>query len=180
MEIVHVQCIKCQQNKPETEFHKGTGRYSNGRKSTCKACQKSYMKDYYAEHGDKIRKQATEHYQNNKERHIATTTAWVKNNQRRVKDLHLQRKFGITIEHYEQLLAEQDGVCAICKEPPERTRLAVDHDHSTGAIRGLLCSDCNTAIGLLGDDPSTIQSALTYLTNNNPTEREYIYVSHDR
>lgn len=80
-----------------------------------------------------------------------------------------QRKFGITHQDYAKLFQNQDGLCAICKQPETATRLgkvkslAVDHDHKTGRIRGLLCSDCNTGIGKLKDDPEILQSAIQYL-----------------
>ena len=62
------------------------------------------------------------------------------------------KKYGITIQDYESLLQKQDGKCAICLSPPKRFRLAVDHDHKTGGIRGLLCAPCNrTLIGRLDD-----------------------------
>ena len=59
-----------------------------------------------------------------------------------------RRRYGITIEDYERILIEQGGVCAICSIPPSPNghRLHVDHDHTTGAVRALLCQRCNTAI----------------------------------
>lgn len=74
--------------------------------------------------------------------------------------------YGITVEQYDEMLVAQGGVCAICKTLPEadgRTPLQVDHDHSTGRIRGLLCSPCNTAIGSLRDDPQLLAAAMEYL-----------------
>ena len=56
---------------------------------------------------------------------------------------HLQRKFGITPVQYEALLKRQGGVCAVCRKPPKRLRLAVEHDHVTGRIRCLACFYCN-------------------------------------
>ena len=75
----------------------------------------------------------------------------------------LMRKFGITLEQYNQMLAEQGGTCAICHAVPGLRRLAVDHDHATGTIRGLLCSECNKALGLLEDDPALLRQAADYL-----------------
>lgn len=57
-----------------------------------------------------------------------------------------KRLFGITIEEYDRMLSEQDGLCAICRKPPINRRLAVDHDHDTGLVRGLLCPPCNRAL----------------------------------
>ena len=57
-----------------------------------------------------------------------------------------KRLFGITLEDYNRMLDEQGGVCDICKKPPQKYRLAVDHDHKTGAVRGLLCVHCNRSL----------------------------------
>jgi hypothetical protein len=85
-----------------------------------------------------------------------------------------QRKWraaGVDAARYQEMLREQGGVCAICREP-ERHRdglsgkpkdLAVDHDHVTGAVRALLCSACNTAIGLFNDDDALLAKAQAYV-----------------
>lgn len=75
-----------------------------------------------------------------------------------------EREYGIT--HAEVLirLAEQDGVCAICRNPPSATRqLSVDHDHVTGQPRGLLCNRCNPMLGYARDDIAVLQAAIEYL-----------------
>ena len=73
------------------------------------------------------------------------------------------RKFRITLEQYEELLAEQEGGCAICGRPPRRVSLHVDHDHGTGRVRGLLCFSCNAALGYFGDDGDRLVAAANYL-----------------
>lgn len=73
------------------------------------------------------------------------------------------RLYGLSSCDYDELLAKQGGACAICKSTPDRP-LVVDHCHATGAIRGLLCGRCNSAIGLLDDDPKRAASAVAYLT----------------
>lgn len=72
--------------------------------------------------------------------------------------------FHITVEEYEKILALQGGVCAICKLPPKKMRLAVDHDHKTGLIRGLLCSICNRAIARFRDDLERFKACVEYFT----------------
>src|SRR5438876_769789 len=63
---------------------------------------------------------------------------------RKKHDRHLRKTYGITIEDYERMFLECNGVCPICLDPePNGRRLAVDHNHKTGQIRGLLCSGCN-------------------------------------
>ena len=76
---------------------------------------------------------------------------------------------GMTISVFEAMLAEQGGVCAICKQPETTTRngkvreLCVDHCHATDEVRGLLCVGCNTAVGYAQDDPSILRAAADYL-----------------
>lgn len=79
------------------------------------------------------------------------------------------RKYGLTIEEHEQMLAAQDGKCAICGNPPKpdgvraASRLHVDHDHTTGKVRALLCNHCNRGLGAFGDNPELLTLAATYL-----------------
>lgn len=82
---------------------------------------------------------------------------------------HLLHTFDISLEDYERMFEAQEGVCAVCGRSETGIRrgscksLDVDHNHKTGAIRGLLCSACNAALGLLKEDPETITSLLEYL-----------------
>jgi hypothetical protein len=74
-------------------------------------------------------------------------------------------KYGLTHEQYKSLLISQGSRCAICrtKTPRGRGEWAVDHDHTTGKVRGLLCTKCNTGIGLFDDDPARLRAAIKYL-----------------
>ena len=92
------------------------------------------------------------------------------------KDAWLRRIYGITLAQYSWMLEVQGGVCAICGQPETKRggrngtsdlQLAVDHDHSTGQIRGLLCSDCNRAIGLLRHDPERLKAAIHYIEEHS-------------
>jgi hypothetical protein len=87
-----------------------------------------------------------------------------------VRARNYRLRYGITIEEYEAMLAKQGGVCALCKKPPKNIRLAVDHDHQTGAVRELLCPSCNRAISHL-EDPFWYAEARDYLNRHHP-ERE--------
>lgn len=71
--------------------------------------------------------------------------------------------YGMTEAEYNELATAQGGVCAICKANPEG-RLAVDHDHETKQVRGLLCRPCNSGLGLLGDTRERLARALEYLS----------------
>ena len=81
--------------------------------------------------------------------------------------LHLY--FNLTVKQYELMLKSQNGKCAICCQPETMKlngkikRLSVDHCHRTGKVRGLLCNNCNTAIGKFNDDPELLRNAALYL-----------------
>ncbi len=73
---------------------------------------------------------------------------------------HLKRHYGLTEAERDELVASQKGLCVIClKAPP----VHVDHCHKTGRVRGVLCFNCNSAIGKLGDDPDAVRRAAAYL-----------------
>lgn len=92
------------------------------------------------------------------------------NTPERQRQFRLKHKYNLTVEEYDQLLADQDGKCAICyttNPGGSGSRFAVDHNHQTGAVRGLLCSNCNRGIGLLQDDAVVLSNALNYILNND-------------
>ncbi|MDX2540895.1 endonuclease VII domain-containing protein [Streptomyces sp. WI04-05B] len=73
---------------------------------------------------------------------------------------HLKRQYGMTEAERDEMIASQMGLCVIClKAPP----VHVDHCHETGRVRGVLCFNCNSAIGKLGDDPDAVRRAAAYL-----------------
>lgn len=84
-------------------------------------------------------------------------------NGERAADLRLQREYGISLAQYNKVLKYQGGACAICRSPPGRTRLSVDHCHRTGLLRGLLCHRCNRAIGHFQDSAEKLERAAHYL-----------------
>jgi hypothetical protein len=79
-------------------------------------------------------------------------------------------RYGITVEEYERMLEAQGGGCSICRKPPKRGLLHIDHDHDTGAVRELLCVDCNRKIAAL-EDPVWFAAATDYLNRHHPKER---------
>jgi hypothetical protein len=102
-------------------------------------------KRYYEKNVDKVR----QYYQANKDKWLS---AYVK-------------KYGLTIEEYVKLHDAQDGRCAICntKEKDLNKRMHIDHNHMTGAVRGLLCHHCNTGIGLFKENIDVMKKAMEYL-----------------
>ncbi|CAA9348624.1 MAG: hypothetical protein AVDCRST_MAG16-2207 [uncultured Frankineae bacterium] len=76
------------------------------------------------------------------------------------RNYHLKRRYGITVEDYDRMLAEQGGLCALCQERPAEH---VDHDHVTGRVRGLLCFCCNQGLGNFRDRADVLRLAIGYL-----------------
>ena len=116
------------------------GKRAGNRTSTCTPCRVEHNRQYRA---------------NNRERVLAS--------ERRSK---LKTAYGLTVEEYETMLHSQGGSCAICgaTEPGSRTKnFPVDHCHTTGAIRGLLCTKCNRGLGLFNDDTDRMEQAVKYL-----------------
>lgn len=88
---------------------------------------------------------------------------------RRAEKLHLgalyKRQYGITVKNYDEMLAAQNGKCLGCgaEQGDGHSRLHVDHCHTTGKIRGLLCGRCNRGLGMVKDDPKILQNLIEYL-----------------
>jgi Recombination endonuclease VII len=82
-----------------------------------------------------------------------------------MKEFDLRKKYGITLARFNEMLAKQNNCCAICERHQTEfvKGLVVDHDHATGAIRKLLCTNCNVAIGMLGENIGLLVKAIDYL-----------------
>lgn len=87
-------------------------------------------------------------------------------------DRHLHYTYGITGETYAGMVLEQGNLCAACGTPAsetQRKKLFVDHCHTTGKIRGLLCQKCNTALGMVEDDVTRLAALISYLLQSSNT-----------
>lgn len=85
---------------------------------------------------------------------------------------NLQRKYGITLERYREMVVGQAGKCAICGDPPtglgkQNKHLNVDHCHITGKIRAALCCNCNRALGMMKEEPERLRAAAKYLEKHS-------------
>ncbi len=93
---------------------------------------------------------------------------------------HLMKRFGITIEDYERLSAKQGHKCIICEKPMAeltdttnrlRPNMSIDHNHKTGEISGILCNNCNVALGLFSENPNILIRAAEYLETKNADDK---------
>lgn len=164
-------CTKCKTEKSLEEFP-NEPRNKDGKGSHCKQCQSEKSKLWQKNNIEK-RKQYQKTW-NASEKGKAINAQWKKDNpentraiQRRAK---LKARYGITEQAYNEMLASQNHSCAICKKHESQNivggkmfRLAVDHCHDTGTIRGILCDVCNTSIGKFNHNVEILQQAIEYL-----------------
>lgn len=149
------QCNKCKIIKPVEDYSK--------LRSTCKKCIAEAARLYRKENKEEYKK----HY-----------TKWRRKNPEKMKAAYKKKKlaqYNLTESDYNRILLEQNNVCACCgqKETTFDSRLnvlrtlAVDHDHLTGEVRGLLCTNCNNGLGRFKDNISLLQNAIDYLNKYN-------------
>ena len=132
-----------------TEENSYPNRAKGRRQSACKSCGSKYTKAWLARNREQERERAKTYYAKNRDR------------LRLVYDRsRVIRKYGITPEQIEAMRVAQNGVCPICRKRPSR---CVDHDHETGETRALLCTHCNTVLGLMQEQPEWLQRAAAYL-----------------
>ena len=115
-----------------------------------------------------MKKKQKEYYEKNKDKKILNTRSWYANNPKKAKATRLKKRYNITPEQLEVMYKEQDNCCKICNTHKDDTTrgLFIDHNHSTLEVRGLLCNNCNIAIGHLKDDTELLDKAKQYLKTN--------------
>jgi len=148
------QCGKCKDTKPFEAFDKKQrlGKYPKqnaGYEFQCKDCRLVYQRKRRDRNNELNRK----HYATSEKRRMD------------IKATNLRNKFGISIDKYNEMFSKQNGCCAICSTHQQdiSKRLAVDHNHETQEVRGLLCMKCNLAVGYLNDSVESAQNLIKYL-----------------
>jgi hypothetical protein len=136
-------------------------RMDDGLRFYCKSCNNASYKDWYSSDPEKAKQVSKDWRIRNPDKR---QEIWL-NYKARDKHKKLVSKYNITLEQYLDMHEMQGGTCAICELPEivQGRDLAVDHDHSTGKVRGLLCSKCNRGIGMFNDDAKTIKKAMMYV-----------------
>ena len=170
-------CTKCKQEKDQESFH-----YRNEeagyRHKICRVCTKEHTIKYYNENREKVLRDTSDYYNKNKGKMTEYKAKWFKENQDRIrlernleKDIYhnrcrqLKRDYGITEEDVRFMMDIQKGICLICQGSLDRHGKGyfIDHCHTTGLVRGLLCGYCNSAIGFFQDDIGSLKRAVEYL-----------------
>ena len=177
-------CKKCSIIKPCSDF---SIRSDSGKlRNECRECLSIFKRDFKQKNKVKYKQISKKWYEANKEKVVSNNKLYAQNNREKVlankkayyaaNELKsfaktLKKKFNLTITEYEQMLALQNGLCAIYQRPEtglnnkrnKIRRLAVDHCHKTGKNRQLLCSNCNNALGLLKEDTLIAKRLIKYL-----------------
>lgn len=134
-----LKCSSCEEDKDSSEFSKKT-KCSRGFSYKCKTCHNKYVKDvWYVKNAQKQKDSSAKWKQENKEQVLATA-------------------YKISLEELKTLQLVES--CEICGKV---AKLVIDHDHTTGKVRGMLCTNCNTTLGKAGDDLESIIKFVSYL-----------------
>jgi hypothetical protein len=129
--------------------------------------EKTYRKQYQKDNAHKFAEYRKQYMKKWKEKNPENQAQkqWYQNNKNKIKNDDLKKKFDITLDEYDIMLFQQDGKCKICGIHHTKCKksLAVDHCHTTGKVRGLLCTHCNMLLGYAQDNINTLKSAIKYL-----------------
>lgn len=161
-------CRECRIDKPITAFDSYHRKGRQQLRSKCAECLRALRRRKF-EHTDTKQKEL-KRAESRKRMALVRST---EGGRRKLKDANLRSEFGITINDYEQMVANQNGCCDICKQPERQTRngmllrLSVDHDHFTGKIRSLLCRRCNALLGHANDSTAILTAAIDYLKTHS-------------
>lgn len=149
---------KAYDSRPETKNHKRT--YLSARKAEVLA----YSRAYRAAHAEEFRLYHKAYQESHREEIAAQKKVYHAAHRERKKSYDWQRLYGLSRPEFLSMLDKQGGVCAICKKPGWNGKWPhIDHDHATGRVRGILCSKCNPALGMIDDDPAIARAMAIYL-----------------
>lgn len=159
------RCKHCREDKPLEDFYTDK-KARDGRRPECKSCNLARRKARYQENPRPYIDRVLKWQRENPERVRATAERFTASGKRKISNRrsHLKRKYGLTLEAFDELQASQGGGCAICGRPDADN---VDHDHRTGRVRGILCFNCNIAIGQVEDDEDRLAAAMAYVARDD-------------
>lgn len=158
------KCTKCKIEKELTEYHKHKNG-KNGLRATCKVCNKIEHQLWVDNNRDKTRANSAKFAKVNRDKCNAKLKRYRKKYPEKEKSRRLKKRYGITLDDYNDMLKNQNECCDICKKHKTTWKipLNVDHCHTTGKVRGLLCGQCNRGIGIFEDNPDFLENAKKYL-----------------
>lgn len=145
------RCRICEKDV-DTSLYQPRASAKDGLRSECKPCARMLKQSYREADLDRIREMRRANYYKHRDQNIE-----------KVRIDRFERCYGITVTEYDAMSAAQNNLCKICESPAKSKRLCVDHDHHTGKVRGLLCIQCNSALGKFGDNEAGLLKAIQYL-----------------
>lgn len=157
------RCSKCFEEKEYSAFSVNR-KTKSGRCSSCKACDSLRHRQNYEKDPNYFKRRSASFRKLNPEACRLSAARWREKNPvspEVMRAKQLKRRYGMTLETFASLAKQQNGVCAICGNGPNK--LYVDHDHKTGKVRGLLCRNCNTGLGCFFDVSDLLEKAATYI-----------------
>jgi len=171
----YIQCNYCNELLHKDKYVIYNNRLHEGR--CCRCCRNKNRKTYYSSHPDRYKEKEyieykKKYYQLNKEERCKKQKEWAhiitENGIPIDREKYIWRVYKLTGKEYANLLIIQEDSCAICKSVFDtkaftKKAVHVDHCHTTGKVRGLLCNNCNAGIGYMKENISTLQSAIEYL-----------------
>jgi hypothetical protein len=159
------KCRVCGIEKPLEDFYANKGG-RDGRRPECKTCHLAARKARYQANPRPYIERVLSWQRENREQYLAKQQEYRESGRKAVSDRksHLKRKYGLTLEEFDALLATHGGGCAICGKPDPDN---VDHDHVTGRVRGILCWNCNVGVGQFEDEIERLIAATTYLDRDD-------------
>lgn len=165
-------CQKCLASKALDQFHK-CARAKDGRQGRCKPCAIAAAREHYETHREQATITRRAWQAKNAKKHGEATKKWRAAHPDKWRLMQVKRVYGLSESEYRELEARANGVCGICKKPPEgdgrgMRQLHVDHNHTTGKVRALLCKKCNLAVGYLEENAGRARDLAIYLDTHNP------------
>lgn len=165
--VTEKKCNGCGQEKQRSDFNKDKQK-KDGISNFCKRCRSEQNKEYVKNNKEKVLASRDRYRRANMEKYRQYSNKYSASNREKRKGYRLFYKYGISQEQYDEMLDRQKGVCKVCGKPEEGKALAVDHNHHTGQVRGLLCSYCNQALGLAQDSLEIVKKMVDYLEEYEP------------
>lgn len=147
------RCSKCKVGKETSEF---TVDKSNrdGLGTWCRMCTSKVNKANYEMNKERMQAESRAYHAAHKD-----DPEWSVKNRLQQRNSYYRRTYGITLAERDAMVEEQNGLCMICEKPPKKSGLYLDHNHTTGVTRGLLCVTCNSRIGILEDEDFMARAA---------------------
>lgn len=146
-------------------------RYREKHKEKIKVTAKLSRQKHREKNREKEAQRTKSYSLKNKEKIKLRRKQYLMSNRPKYRSSYLKRKYNITLDDYNRMVNEQNNLCKVCGKPGDESNknsvLHIDHCHSTGRVRGLLCDNCNRALGMVKEDIVILEALINYIKENN-------------